>query len=102
VCHAPSALVNVRQKDGEYLIKNKRVAGFSNSEEAAAELSHVVPFLLEERLKERGGLYSKGADWAPYIQVDGMLVTGQNPASSGPAAKALLKRLRSVSTKKHA
>jgi len=102
VCHAPSALVNVRQKDGEYLIKNKRVAGFSNSEEAAAELSHVVPFLLEERLKERGGLYSKGADWAPYIQVDGMLVTGQNPASSGPAAKALLKRLRSVSPKKHA
>jgi putative intracellular protease/amidase len=97
VCHAPSALVNVRQKDGEYLIKNKRVAGFANSEEEAAGLTHVVPFLLEERLKERGGLYSKGADWAPYIQVDGLLVTGQNPASSGPAAKALLKRLKSGS-----
>jgi putative intracellular protease/amidase len=94
VCHAPVALVNARGIDGEYLVKNKHVTGFSNAEEKAVGLSAVVPFLLEDRLKERGGLYSKGADWAPYVQVDGKLVTGQNPASSGPAAEVLLKLLR--------
>jgi putative intracellular protease/amidase len=96
VCHAPASLVNVRGKDGEYLLKSKRVTGFSNTEEEAAGLTAVVPFLLEDRLKERGGLYSKGADWAPYVQVAGKLVTGQNPASSKPAAEELLKLLRSV------
>jgi putative intracellular protease/amidase len=96
VCHAPAAFVNVRRKDGEYLVKGKRVTGFTNAEEKAVGLTAVVPFLLEDRLKERGGVYSKGANWAPYVQVDGKLVTGQNPASSGPAAKALLKLLRSV------
>jgi putative intracellular protease/amidase len=94
VCHAPVALVNARGTDGEYLVKGKRVTGFSNTEEGAMGLSAVVPFLLEDRLKERGGAYSKGADWAPHVQVDGMLVTGQNPASSGPAAEELLKLLR--------
>jgi len=96
VCHAPAALVNVRGKDGAYLIKGKHVTGFTNAEEEAVGLSKVVPFLLEDRLKERGGIYSKGADWTPYVQVDGKLVTGQNPASSRPAAEALLKLLRSV------
>ena len=96
VCHAPAALVNVRGIDGEYLIKSKRVTGFTDAEEEAVGLTAVVPFLLEDRLKERGGLYSKGADWAPYVQVDGKLVTGQNPASSRPAAEALLKLLTSV------
>jgi putative intracellular protease/amidase len=96
VCHAPAAIVNVRGKDGEYLVKSKHVTGFTNAEEEAVGLSNVVPFLLEDRLKERGGLYSKGADWAPYVQVDGKLVTGQNPASSRPAAQELLKLLHSV------
>jgi putative intracellular protease/amidase len=96
VCHAPAAIVNVRGKDGEYLVKSKHVTGFTNAEEEAVGLSNVVPFLLEDRLKERGGLYSKGADWAPYVQVDGKLVTGQNPASSRPAAQELLKLLPSV------
>jgi putative intracellular protease/amidase len=96
VCHAPSALINVRGKDGEYLIKSRRVTGFSDAEEEAVGLTAVVPFLLEDRLKERGGVYSKGANWAPYVQVDGKLVTGQNPASSGPAADELLKLIRSV------
>lgn len=91
VCHAPAALVNVRGKDGEYLVKNKRVTGFANEEEDAVGLTAVVPFLLEDRLKERGGLYSKGDIWAPYVQVDGKLVTGQNPASSGAVAEELLK-----------
>ena len=96
VCHAPSALINVRVKDGEYLMKRRRVPGFSDAEEDAVGLTAVVPFLLEDRLKERGGVYSKGANWAPYVQVDGKLVTGQNPASSGPAAEELLKLIRSV------
>lgn len=96
VCHAPVALINVRGKDGEYLIKGKRVTGFTNAEEEAVGLTAVVPFLLEDRLKERGGIYSKTANWVPYVQVDGRLVTGQNPASSEPAAEELLKLLRSV------
>ncbi len=96
VCHAPASLVNVRGKDGEYLVNSKRVTGFSNTEEKGVGLTAVVPFLLEDRLKERGGLYSKGDDWAPYVQVAGKLVTGQNPASSGPAAEELLKLLRSA------
>ena len=96
VCHAPAALINVRGKDGEYLIKGKRVTGFTNAEEEAVGLTTVVPFLLEDRLKERGSIYSKTANWVPYVQVDGRLVTGQNPASSEPAAEELLKLLRSV------
>lgn len=95
VCHAPVAFVNVRGKDGEDLVKGKRVTGFTNAEEEAVGLSAVVPFLLEDRLKERGSIYSKAANWAPYVQVDGNLVTGQNSASSGPGAEELLKLLRS-------
>lgn len=96
VCHAPVALVNVRGKNGEYLVKGKRVTGFTNAEEEAVGLTGVVPFLLEDRLKERGGIFSKAANWAPYVQVDGKLVTGQNPASSRPGAEELLKLLRPV------
>lgn len=96
VCHAPVALVNVRGKDGDYLIKGKRVTGFTNAEEAAVGLTAVVPFLLEDRLKERGGIFGRADDWIPYVQVDGRLVTGQNPASSEAAAEALLKLLRAV------
>ena len=96
VCHAPVALVNVRGKDGEYLVKGKRVTGFTNEEEAAVGLTAVVPFLLEDRLRERGGIFGKTANWAPYVQVDGKLVTGQNPASSGPGAEELLKLLGAV------
>jgi putative intracellular protease/amidase len=95
VCHASVAFTNVRRKDGEYMVKGKRVTGFSNEEEAAVHLENVVPFLLEDRLKERGGIYSRAANWAPHIEVDGLVVTGQNPASSAPGAKALLKLLRS-------
>lgn len=93
VCHAPVALVNVRTADGQYLVSGKRVTGFTNEEEEAVGLTKVVPFLLEDRLKERGGIYQKTASWAPYVLVDGKLVTGQNPASSAPAAQALLNLL---------
>lgn len=96
VCHAPAALLNVRGKDGEYLVKGKRVTGFSNAEEAAVGLSEVVPFLLEDELRERSAIYSKEDNWTPYVQVDGKLITGQNPASSGPAAEELLRLVRSL------
>ncbi|HEX8873122.1 MAG TPA: type 1 glutamine amidotransferase domain-containing protein [Nitrosospira sp.] len=94
VCHAPVALLNVRGKDGDYLIKGKRVTGFTDTEEEAVGLTSVVPFLLEDRLRERGGIFSKGPNWGPHIEVDGKLITGQNPASSGPGAEALLKLLQ--------
>lgn len=96
VCHAPVALINVRGEDDEYLVKGKRVTGFANTEEDEVGLTAVVPFLLEDRLKERGGIYSKTTNWTPYVQVDGNLVTGQNPASSGLGAAELLKLLRSA------
>ncbi|HEY3275428.1 MAG TPA: type 1 glutamine amidotransferase domain-containing protein [Syntrophorhabdaceae bacterium] len=96
VCHAPVALVNVRGKDGKYLVEGRRVTGFTNAEEEEVGLTAVVPFLLEDRLKERGGVFSKAVNWAPYVQVDGTLVTGQNPASSGPAALELMKLLGSA------
>jgi putative intracellular protease/amidase len=93
VCHAPSVLLNVKDKAGNYLIKGKKVTGFTNTEEAAVGLTNVVPFLLENELKNKGGIYSKKEDWASYIVKDGMLITGQNPASSEAAAKELLKIL---------
>jgi putative intracellular protease/amidase len=97
VCHGPAALTNVRRPDGAYLVEGKNVTGFANSEEDAVGLSNVVPFLLETRLRERGGNYSKADDFAPYVLVDGILVTGQNPASSVPAADELIGLLRATS-----
>ena len=75
---------------GEPLVKGKRVTGFTNGEEAAVNLTHVVPFLVEDELKRIGGIYEKAADWAPFAVVDGRVLSGQNPASSTAAAKALL------------
>lgn len=93
VCHAPSVLLNVKEANGDYLVKGKKVTGFTNSEEAAVGLTEVVPFLLEEELKNKGGIYFKKEDWAPHVVIDGNLITGQNPASSEPAAKELLSKL---------
>ena len=94
VCHAPCALLKAKLPNGDPLIKGKKVTGFSDTEEAAVKLTKVVPFLLEDELKKAGGYYSKGPDWGVYVQTDGLLVTGQNPASSAEAAKALLKLLK--------
>ena len=94
VCHAPSVLRHVKSSDGQPLVKGKKVTGFTNSEEEAVGLSKVVPFLVEDMLKDNGGIYSKGADWAPYVLTDGILITGQNPASSEAAAQALLTLLK--------
>jgi putative intracellular protease/amidase len=93
VCHAPGALRHVKTADGKPLVQGKKVTGFANTEEEAVGLTKVVPFLVEDELKAKGGLYSKAADWAPYVVTDGLLITGQNPASSGPAAAVLLKHL---------
>ncbi|WP_426492520.1 type 1 glutamine amidotransferase domain-containing protein [Hymenobacter sp. 102] len=94
VCHAPGVLRHVKAANGEPLVKDKSVTGFTNTEEEAVQLTNVVPFLVENMLKQNGGDYSKGADWAPYVTQTGNLITGQNPASSEPAAEALLKLLR--------
>lgn len=93
VCHSPAALVNVKAKNGEPLVKGKELTGFSNTEEEAVKLTNVVPFLLEDELKKNGALYSKGKDWAAYAKQDGLLITGQNPGSSEAVAKLLLKTL---------
>jgi putative intracellular protease/amidase len=90
VCHAPVALKNVKTPDGEWLIKGKRVTAFANTEEETAQLTHVVPFLLEDMLKERGANFEKGEDWKPFVTRDGLLITGQNPATSVLAADTLL------------
>ncbi|APG59906.1 type 1 glutamine amidotransferase domain-containing protein [Christiangramia salexigens] len=94
VCHAPAALKNTKKENGEPLVKGRRVTGFTNSEEKAVQLTDVVPFLVEDMLKENGGIYSKGADWQEYVLVDGNLITGQNPASSGEAAEKLYMMLK--------
>jgi putative intracellular protease/amidase len=94
VCHAPGVLRHVKGVDGAPLVKGKKVTGFTNTEEAAVQLTDVVPFLVEDMLKKNGGVYSKGADFEPYVVTDGTLITGQNPASSAPAAMALLEQLK--------
>lgn len=91
VCHAPGVLRHVKTADGEPLVKGRRVTGFTNGEEEDVQLTNVVPFLVEDEFKRLGALYEKIENWAPFVLVDGNLVTGQNPASSEEAAKALLK-----------
>src|SRR3954466_593302 len=93
VCHAPGVLRHVKRADGRPLVEGKRVAGFTNSEEEGVGLTNVVPFLVEDELKAKGGVYSKGPDWGSYVVEGGLLITGQNPASSTEAAALLLKRL---------
>jgi putative intracellular protease/amidase len=92
VCHSPGVFHRVTHQ-GAPIVKGKRVTGFANSEEEEVKLTHVVPFLVEDELKRIGGLYEQVPDWQPLAIVDGRLVTGQNPASSTAAAKALLKLL---------
>ena len=94
VCHAPSALLNVMDENGEPLVKGKKVTGFTNTEEEGVKLTDIVPFLLEDELKNKGGIYSKSDDFASYVVTDGLLITGQNPASSEEAAQELIKVLK--------
>jgi putative intracellular protease/amidase len=93
VCHGPAVLRRAKGADGDPLVRGKTVTAFSNTEEAAAGLTDVVPFSVEDVLKANGGRYSRGEDWASHAVVDGNLITGQNPASSEATAKALLEAL---------
>ena len=94
VCHSPAALVHVKAVNGESLVKGKHLTSFSNAEEEAVKLTKIVPFLLEDKLKELGAHYTNKSHWESYIQQDGLLITGQNPASSEGVAHLLLKTLK--------
>jgi putative intracellular protease/amidase len=98
VCHSTGALRHVKTADGKPLVKDREVTGFTNGEEAAVGLTDVVPFLVENEMLKLGAIFSKRVDWAPHVVTDGLLITGQNPHSSGPAAKALLAKLKSMAT----
>ncbi|HXM17056.1 MAG TPA: type 1 glutamine amidotransferase domain-containing protein [Candidatus Eremiobacteraceae bacterium] len=92
VCHSPGVLRHVKYQ-GQPLVKGKHVTGFTNGEEEAVKLTHVVPFLVEDELLKLGAIFEKLKNWEPFSITDGRLVTGQNPASSTVAAQALLKVL---------
>ena len=94
VCHAPGVLRHAKRPDGKPLVEGNKVTGFTNTEEESVGLTKVVPFLVEDELKAKGGIFSKAGDWQPYVLTDGLLITGQNPASSGPAAKVLIEMLK--------
>ena len=94
VCHAPGVLRDVKDAEGRSIVEGKSVTGFSNSEEDGVALTDIVPFLVEDMLKEKAGQYSKADDWQAYVQEDGLLITGQDPASSAATAEALLKLLK--------
>ena len=93
VCHAPGVLRHVKSADGRPLVAGKKVSGFTNTEEEGVGLTDVVPFLVEDELKKRGGVYSQGPDWGSYVVQDGLLITGQNPGSSQAAAALLLQQI---------
>ena len=93
VCHAPGIFKHTKSTNGESLVKGKKITGFSNTEEDAVQLTNVVPFLVEDMLKQNGAIYSKGSDWTPYALEDDLLITGQNPASSELVAELLLKKI---------
>ena len=89
VCHGPAGLAKVKLSNGTFMIDGLKVTGFTNEEEKAVGLEEIVPFLLEDLLIKNGGKYEKTADWAPFVVVDGNLITGQNPASAKGVGKAL-------------
>ena len=93
VCHAPGVLRHARRADGQPLVDGRTVTGFTNSEEAAVQLTDVVPFLVEDELKRLGGRFERTDDWQSYVVQDGLLITGQNPASSAEAAVRVLTEL---------
>ena len=95
-CHAPGVLRHVKTPAGRPWVGGKKVTGFTNSEEAGVELTDIVPFLVEDELKAKGGVYSKGPDWGSYVVSDGLLITGQNPASSAAAAAVLLEHMSRI------
>jgi putative intracellular protease/amidase len=97
VCHSPGVLRHVTYQ-GAPLVKGKRVTGFTNGEEEEVQLTHVVPFLVEDELTRLGAIFDKLPNWQPHAVVDGRLITGQNPASSTVAAQKLMTLLAAVAT----
>jgi putative intracellular protease/amidase len=101
VCHSTGALRHVKTPDGKPLVQGKEVTGFTNGEEEEVGLTKVVPFLVEDEMLKLGAVFSKVANWGVHVVSDGLLITGQNPHSSGPAAQALLaavKKAKPVAT----
>lgn len=96
VCHSTGALRHVRRPDGKLLVEDREVTGFTNGEEEEVGLTKIVPFLVEDEMLKLGAIFSKRANWAPHVVSDGLLITGQNPASSGPAANILLAKVAEV------
>ncbi|MDO4229355.1 MAG: type 1 glutamine amidotransferase domain-containing protein [Capnocytophaga sp.] len=94
VCHGPAGLVNIKLSNGEYLVKGKKINAFTNEEEIAVKLENVVPFMLEDKLKERGAIFEKSAMWQPHITVSERVITGQNPQSAKGVGEAILKELQ--------
>src|ERR1700738_4308772 len=94
VCHSTGALHHVKTADGKFLVQGKEVTGFTNGEEGEMGLTKAVPFLVEDEMLKMGAIFSKKANWEPHVVSDGLLITGQNPSSSGPAAKALMAAVR--------
>ena len=96
VCHGPAAIINLKNPDGSYLVKGKKVSAFSNDEEEAAELTNIVPFLLETELKARGAIYEKAPLWEKKIVVSERLITGQNPASAEGVGEEVGKLIKKI------
>lgn len=94
VCHGPAALVNIKLSNGDYLIKNRRVTGFTNQEEDIVELSQFMPFMLEDKLKERGARFEAAESWSEQVVVDERIVTGQNPASASELGRRVVELLK--------
>ena len=93
VCHGPAALVNIKLSNGDYLIKGKKVTGFTNEEEDIVQLSKYMPFMLEDKLKERGAQFEGAKAWSEKVVVDDRLVTGQNPASASELGSKVVELL---------
>jgi putative intracellular protease/amidase len=96
VCHAPGALRHVKTPKGKPFVEGRTVTGFTDGEEADVELTKIVPFLVEDELLSLGATFSKVKNWGVHVVRDQMLITGQNPASSGPAAKALIELVQTA------
>jgi putative intracellular protease/amidase len=93
VCHGPAGLLQATDRNGNSILKGKKITGFTNNEESAVGLTKTVPFSLENRMKELGGKFEKGQDFKPFIVSDGLLITGQNPKSALPAAEKVVEIL---------
>ncbi|THH31318.1 hypothetical protein EUX98_g2899 [Antrodiella citrinella] len=94
VCHGPAALVKATDAAGKSIFAGRKATGFTNAEETSIQAVDSIPFLLEDRINELGGIFEKVDPWAPKVVVDGILITGQNPASAGPIGEAILKALK--------